>query len=144
MLNAKEMQKTITDMVRETLRGSRFEGIRIAPEDDDEDIERPSIKLTTDTKYAKEMLIKISDTTADIFFYAEKSDDYIVDCLEMQELLENKLTEGIEADGEILQPDNVDCSTSGGILAISFTLEQMEPVVNEGEPEMESLVLNIK
>ena len=35
MLNAKEMQKTITDMVRETLRGSRFEGIRIAPEDDD-------------------------------------------------------------------------------------------------------------
>lgn len=144
MLNAKEMQKTITDMVRETLRGSRFEGIRIAPEDDDEDIERPSIKMTTDTKYAKEMLIKISDTTADIFFYAEKSDDYIVDCLEMQELLENKLTEGIEADGEILLPDNVDCSTSGGILAISFTLEQMEPVVNEGEPEMESLELNIK
>ena len=144
MLNAKEMQKTITDMVRETLRGSRFEGIRIAPEDDDEDIKRPSIKMTTDTKYAKEMLIKISDTTADIFFYAENSDDYIVDCLEMQELLENKLTEGIEADGEILQPDNVDCSTSGGILAISFTLEQMEPVVNEGEPEMESLELNIK
>lgn len=68
MLNAKEMQKTITDMVRETFRGSRFEGIRIAPEDDDEDIERPSIKLTTDTKYAKEMLIKTSDTTADIFF----------------------------------------------------------------------------
>ena len=144
MLNAKEMQKTITDMVRETLRGSRFEGIRIAPEDDDEDIERPSIKMTTDTKYAKEMLIKISDTTAEIFFYAEKSDDYIVDCLEMQELLENKLTEGIEADGEIMHPDNVDCSTSGGILAISFTLEQMEPVVNEGEPEMESLELNIK
>ena len=50
----------------------------------------------------------------------------------------------IEADGEILQPDNVDCSTSGGILAISFTLEQMEPVVNEGEPEMEALELNIK
>ena len=93
MLNEKEMQKTITDMVRETFRGSRFEGIRIAPEDDDEDIERPSIKMTTDTKYAKEMLIKISDTTADIFFYAEKSDDYIVDCLEMQELLENKLAE---------------------------------------------------
>lgn len=144
MLDAKEMQKIITDMVRETLQGSRFEGIRIAPEDDDEDIERPSIKLTTDTKYAKEMLIKISDTTADIFFYAERSDDYIVDGLEVQELLENKLTEGIEADGEILQPDNVDCSTSGGILAISFTLEQMEPVVNEGEPEMESLKLNIK
>lgn len=144
MLNAKKMQKTVTDHIREALRGSKFDGTRIAPEDDDDDIERPSIKIMTDTKYSKEMLIKTSDTTVEIFFYAKQSDDYIVDCMEVQDLIKDMLLEGIEADGEILQPDNVDCSTSGGVLAISFSLEQMEPVVVESDTDMESLELNLR
>lgn len=144
MLDAKKMQKTVTDHIREALRASKFEGTRITPEDDDEDIERPSIKIMTDTKYSKEMLIETSDTTVEIYFYAEKSDDYIVDCLVVQELIKKMLLDGIEADGETLLPDNVDCSTSGGVLAIGFTLEQMEPVVEESDTDMESLELKIK
>jgi hypothetical protein len=138
------MQKAITDKIREALKGSRFEAVRVAPEDDDEDIIRPSLKIMTDTQYSREILLRVAQTTAEIYFFAEKEDDYLLDCLEVQELAEGALLEGIETEDEILQPDDVDCSISGGVLAISFTLEQMEPVAEEGGTEMESLELNIK
>lgn len=144
MLDAKQMQEVLTDKIRSAMNVSRFEGISIAPEDDDEDIRRPSIKIMTDTKYSKEMHIQIADTTVELYFYAEAADDYAMDCLEMQEMITKALMEGIETENDRMQPENVDCSMSGGVLAVSFTLEQMEAVVKETDTDMESLNLNIR
>lgn len=147
MLNAKQMQIEITRCIREVLEGSRFEGVRIAPEDDDEDVMRPSIKLMTETRYSKEMLVRIAETTVELFFYAENADDYTIDCMEVQELIEQKILKGMLLENDLIEPDNVDCSSAGGVLAITFTLEQMEPDTDEMDADtddMETLKLGIK
>lgn len=144
MLDAKQMQELLTESIRKALRGSRFEGISVTSEDDDEDISRPAIKLTTDTTYSREMLVMKAETTAEIFFYAENADEYAIDCMEVQELLGNRIVKGIETGNDILHPENVDCTSSGGVLAISFTLDQMETISDETENNMETLQLGIK
>lgn len=144
MLNAKQMQELITSEVREALKGSRFEHIMITPEDDDEDVARPSIRTMMDTTHSREMLLETRDTSVELFFYAEQADDYVIDCMEVQELIAERFEEGIMADDDILQPENMDCTSSGGVLAISFTLQQMQANVQETETDMETLEIGIR
>lgn len=144
MYDAKEVQKAITDIVRNSLKLSKYENTRIAPDDDDEDIERPSIKIRTESRYEKNMLIQSQETTAEIYFYAEDHDDYEIDCLVVQGLISGALMDGVQTENDRLYPENIDCSTVKGILAISFTLLQEEAVVLEPGEEIESLHLNIK
>ena len=144
MLNAKQMQELITSEVREALKGSRFEHIMITPEDDDEDVARPSIRTMMDTTHSREMMLETRDTSVELFFYAEQADDYVIDCMEVQELIAERFEEGILAEDDILQPENMDCSSSGGVLAISFTLQQMQANVTETETDMETLEIGIR
>lgn len=144
MYDAKKIQRAITDTVRNSLKLSKYENTRIAPDDDGEDIERPSIKIRTESRYEKNMLIQSQETTAEIYFYAEESDDYEIDCLVVQGLISGALMDGIRTESDRLYPENIDCSTVKGILAMSFTLLQEEAVVIEPEEEIESLHLNIK
>ena len=144
MLNAKQMQELITSEVREALKGSRFEHIMITPEDDDEDVARPSIRTMMDTTHSREMMLETRDTSVELFFYAEQADDYVIDCMEVQELIAERFEEGIMAEDDILQPENMDCSSSGGVLAISFTLQQMQANVTETETDMETLEIGIR
>lgn len=144
MLNAKQMQELITSEVREALKGSRFEHIMITPEDDDEDVARPSIRTMMDTTHSREMMLETRDTSVELFFYAEQADDYVIDCMEVQELIAERFEVGILAEDDILQPENMDCSSSGGVLAISFTLQQMQANVTETETDMETLEIGIR
>ena len=144
MLNAKQMQELITSEVREALKGSRFEHIMITPEDDDEDVARPSIRTMMDTTHSREMMLETRDTSVELFFYAEQADDYVIDCMEVQELIAERFETGILAEDDILQPENMDCSSSGGVLAISFTLQQMQANVTETETDMETLEIGIR
>ena len=144
MLNAKQMQELITSEVREALKGSRFEHIMITPEDDDEDVARPSIRTMMDTTHSREMMLETRDTSVELFFYAEQADDYVIDCMEVQELIAERIEAGIMAEDDILQPENMDCSSSGGVLAISFTLQQMQANVTETETDMETLEIGIR
>ena len=144
MLNAKQMQELITSEVREALKGSRFEHIMITPEDDDEDVARPSIRTMMDTTHSREMMLETRDTSVELFFYAEQADDYVIDCMEVQELIAERFEAGIPAEDDILQPKNMDCSSSGGVLAISFTLQQMQANVTETETDMETLEIGIR
>ena len=144
MLNAKQMQELITSEVREALKGSRFEHIMITPEDDDEDVARPSIRAMMDTTHSREMMLETRDTSVELFFYAEQADDYVIDCMEVQELIAERFEAGILAEDDILQPENMDCSSSGGVLAISFTLQQMQANVTETETDMETLEIGIR
>ena len=144
MLNAKQMQELITSEVREALKGSRFEHIMITPEDDDEDVARPSIRMMMDTTHSREMMLETRDTSVELFFYAEQADDYVIDCMEVQELIAERFEAGILAEDDILQPENMDCSSSGGVLAISFTLQQMQANVTETETDMETLEIGIR
>ena len=144
MLNAKQMQELITSEVREALKGSRFEHIMITPEDDDENVARPSIRTMMDTAHSREMMLETRDTSVELFFYAEQADDYVIDCMEVQELIAERFEAGILAEDDILQPENMDCSSSGGVLAISFTLQQMQANVTETETDMETLEIGIR
>ena len=144
MLNAKQMQELITSEVREALKGSRFEHIMITPEDDDEDVARPSIRTMMDTTHSREMMLETRDTSVELFFYAEQADDYVIDCMEVQELIAERFEAGILAEDDILQPENMDVSSSGGVLAISFTLQQMQANVTETETDMETLEIGIR
>lgn len=144
MYDAKKIQRAITDTVRNSLKLSKYENTRIAPDDDGEDIERPSIKIRTESRYEKNMLIQSQETTAEIYFYAEESDDYEIDCLVVQGLISGALMDGIWTESDRLYPENIDCSIVKGILAMSFTLLQEEAVVIESGEEIESLHLNIK
>ena len=144
MLNAKQMQELITSEVREALKGSRFEHIMITPEDDDENVARPSIRTMMDTTHSREMMLETRDTSVELFFYAEQADDYVIDCMEVQELIAERFEAGILAEGDILQPENMDCSSSGGALAISFTLQQMQANVTETETDMQTLEIGIR
>ena len=144
MLNAKQMQELSTSEVREALKGSRFEHIMITPEDDDEDVARPSIRTMMDTTHSREMMLETRDTSVELFFYAEQADDYVIDCMEVQELIAERFEAGILAEDDILQPENMDCSSSGGVLAISFTLQQMQANVTETETDMETLEIGIR
>ena len=144
MLNAKQMQELITSEIREALKGSRFEHIMITPEDDDEDVARPSIRTMMDTTHSREMMLETRDTSVELFFYAEQADDYVIDCMEVQELIAERFETGILAEDDILQPENMDCSSSGGVLAISFTLQQMQANVTETETDMETLEIGIR
>ena len=144
MLNAKQMQELITSEVREALKGSRFEHIMITPEDDDEDVARPSIRTMMDTTHSREMMLETRDTSVELFFYAEQADDYVIDCMEVQELIAERFEAGILAEDDILQPENMDCSLSVGGLAISFTLQQMQANVTETETDMETLEIGIR
>ena len=144
MLNAKQMQELITSEVREALKGSRFEHIMITPEDDDENVARPSIRTMMDTTHSREMMLETRDTSVELFFYAEQADDYVIDCMEVQELIAERFESGILAEDDILQPENMDCSSSGGVLAISFTLQQMQANVTETETDMETLEIGIR
>ena len=144
MLNAKQMQELITSEVREALKGSRFEHIMITPEDDDEDVARPSIRTMMDTTHSREMMLETRDTSVELFFYAEQADDYVIDCMEVQELIAERFEAGIMAEDDILQPENMGCSSSGGVLAISFTLQQMQANVTETETDMETLQIGIR
>ena len=144
MLNAKQMQELITSEVREALKGSRFEHIMITPEDDDENVARPSIRTMMDTTHSRAMMLETRDTSVELFFYAEQADDYVIDCMEVQELIAERFEAGILAEDDILQPENMDCSSSGGVLAISFTLQQMQANVTETETDMETLEIGIR
>lgn len=144
MLNAKQMQGLVTSEVREALKGSRFEHIMITPEDDDEDVERPSIRTMMDTMHSREMMLEIRDTSVELFFYAEHADDYVIDCMEVQELIVERFEAGIMAEDDILQPENMDCTSSGGVLAISFTLQQMQATDQETETDMDTLEIGIR
>ena len=144
MLNAKQMQELITAEVREALKGSRFEHIMITPEDDDENVARPSIRTMMDTTHSREMMLETRDTSVELFFYAEQADDYVIDCMEVQELIAERFEAGILAEDDILQPENMDCSSSGGVLAIGFTLQQMQANVTETETDMETLEIGIR
>lgn len=143
MLTAKKIQVLITNRIRGILQSTKFEKVMIVPEDENPDMVRPALKITTDTKYDRQIMIKTSETTTELFFYAEDGDNNEVDCLEMQELLCSELVDGFELDGEKIYPENMDCSISGGVLAIVFTLIQEWAEATEPEEDMEELNIEI-
>ena len=145
-MGAKDIQKGINLALKKAIEGTRFSKVPIAPDDDSEDIRRPSIRLVIETSYSREMSLKIIDTSVDVFFYAENSDRYIIDYLEFEDLMQNAfLFEGILIGEEIVIPLQIDCRTVRGVHTTSFTIQNIEIMNNDEKfEELEEISLGLE
>lgn len=142
-MNAKDIQKAINLTLKKGLEGTRFQTVPIEPEDESEDIRRPSIRLVIETSYSREMMLKIMNTSTEVFFYAEDSDRYTIDCLDFEEIIQNILLDGIQVNENLIQPLQVDCRTTKGVHITSFTISSVEVMKNdETLEEVEEISMN--
>ncbi len=136
MMNIKELNRAVVGKVRTALEGTEFEGIQIDSEDISSNVKPNTLKIFFDANYSQEMGQRVVTVEVEIFYYARDTRKYKIDCLNMQDILQDALLQGIETDDEFIAIEGLEFDIASKTLgcAFEFTYKYVTLSDEDAEP----------
>lgn len=127
--------KAINNLIRQGISESDlfkdyFNGNPIKASDVSEPLERPSIKINIeDCDTEKIGLCRARNPTVRIYFFAKDREKYRIDNINMQELIEETLLDGLYVTEDFyIYIDEITSTVTDTVLVCSFNLETLEEI----------------
>lgn len=141
-----ELNKSIIEKIRKAVSQSSFKKITITPEDLNEPITRPSIKVDLEdiTQSRVNPLCVSNNVTVRIYFFAKDGNRPKLDNLAMQKILFEAFREPIEILASFFEAYELEAITTDGVLVVSFSLEYLEQLPQKSLQDMETLSISLK
>ena len=127
-MTVEDIHTAVITAYKEALDDTDYESCKIVPIDrETEDVVRGQFETEYDANYSREMGMRVTTLTEDLYYYASNPKKWKVECNEVQEYIEQRLLKGI---GEF-SIDDVDgqsgrTAETGGVLHISFAITHYE------------------
>lgn len=137
-----EINKALVEKVRNGLIGTDYEGIKIDAQDISENIKPNTLKVFCEADYSQEMAQRVITVAVEIYYYAQETKKYKIDCVKMQDILQECLMNGIMLEDEKLYIDKIDFEINNKVLFGTFEIEKKVSTYEEDGEPMEELEVN--
>ncbi|MBY6860803.1 hypothetical protein EXM65_12500 [Clostridium botulinum] len=147
MITISAIHKQIVIMVRNALKGTEYESIKIMSSDTSEGFDRPSIKVNIESsdlaKINANYVQRIA--TVSVYFFATDIKNYKIENLKIQDFLENIFIQGVRFEGCYIPINEIEVETIDSVLETSFMLDvtnQLDKLDELNAEYMEDLNIN--
>lgn len=149
MLSLMDINKSIVERLRNSLKNTPFKSTPIINTDLEEGFERPSLKI--DVRADREQIntnYTGRTVAVDVYFFASDIKKYKIENLKIQDIIENTFLGGWSiAEGCFIHVYDIESDIVDTVLIVSFEFEIVNQVVNQEEENaeyMETLNLELK
>ena len=134
------------DTLRTAFTGTKFQGVQFIPSDLTEGFTRPSIKLDIENiKFEKiNSNGKSKIVTIRIYFFATDINEYKIENLQVLEIIENALSNGVRVNDFFIPIDTINSEIIDSVLVVDFDIQLTSFNIKELGENMEDLTLSIK
>ncbi len=161
MITLKQINKALNNTIQAALLNTEFADVEVRTRDTKEaikkdtdgsyiNVERPSIKVIFDTTKSGKFNSQLKEQTLPVrvYFFAKDRDRPKLDNLAMQDILVNTFLEDVKITDTFYMPiaedGEIQCSTTDGVLQITFDLYSLEEIYDDSNLEpIEELNFNL-
>ena len=133
-MTVSEIHAAAVAAYKEALADTEFKDVEITPADrETQDIHRGQCETQYDASYSREIGLKVTTVSEELFYYANSPKKWKVELNNFQEYIEARLLKGVSG----LEVTDITCDTgrygdSGGALTATFNLVDYEEVDFDG------------